>query len=78
MPAVGLDESLAHIAPCPTHGTLVRLDPELLYARVSPGFSGFVMSFDGSSKTANHGGFGSCAWIMWRLPEWTVVMAASN
>ena len=77
-PTVGLDESLAHIAPCPTPRTIVRLDPELLYALVSQEFSGFVMSFDGSAKTTTHGGFGSCAWILWRLPEWTVVMAASN
>ena len=68
-PMIGIDEALAHIVPSPTHGTVFRLYTELLYARVSSKFIRFVMSFDGSSKTAKHGGFGSCAWKLWRLPE---------
>ena len=36
------------------------------------------MSFDGSSKTEKHGGFGSCALISWKLPEWSIVMAAGD
>ena len=47
-----LDELLAHIAPCLNHGRVVRLDPKLLYARISSEFSGFVLLFDGSLKTA--------------------------
>ena len=55
----------------------VRLDPELLYARVRPTFVGLVLSFNGSAKTEKHGGFGSCSWILWELPEWTILIAAS-
>ena len=77
-PTFGLDESLAYTAPCSNRVTVIRLDPELLYARVSSEFSGFVMSFDGSSKTAKHGVFGGCAQISWKLSEWSIVMAASD
>lgn len=36
-----------------------------------------VVSFDGSAKTEKYGGYGSCSWIEWRLPEWKIVIAAS-
>ena len=75
---VGIDELLAHIAPCPTHGTIVRRDPELLYAQTSLECNGFGMSFGGLSKTANHGGLGSFTWTLYRLSEWSFVMAASD
>ena len=77
-PTFGLDESLARIAPRSIHGAVVRLDPEILYARVSSEFSGFVMSFDGVSKTTKHGGFGCCAWILWKIPDWSIAMSASD
>ncbi|GMF21130.1 unnamed protein product [Phytophthora lilii] len=38
---------------------------------------GLVLSFDGLAKIPKHGGYGSCAWILWQLPEWTIVTAAS-
>ena len=37
-----------------------------------------MLSFDGSAKTEKHGGYGSCAWILWRLPEWNIVVAGSS
>ncbi|KAE8886293.1 hypothetical protein PF005_g7576 [Phytophthora fragariae] len=55
----------------------MRMDPQLLYARLPQAYVGYVISFGGSAKTEKHGGYGSCAWILWRLPEWTVVIAAS-
>ncbi|POM76328.1 Hypothetical protein PHPALM_6441 [Phytophthora palmivora] len=74
---VDLDDSLAQVAP-PTKGSpSIRMDPNLLYARLPRFYQGFVLSFDGSAKTEKHGGYGSCAWILWRLPEWTIVTAAS-
>ena len=39
-PAIGLDESLRHIAPPAKHSASVRLDPEILYALVPPTFVG--------------------------------------
>ncbi|OWY91885.1 LOW QUALITY PROTEIN: hypothetical protein PHMEG_00039341 [Phytophthora megakarya] len=30
-----------------------------------------------TAKTEKNGGYGSCAWVVWRLPEWTIVLAAS-
>ncbi|KAJ8508642.1 hypothetical protein ON010_g18851 [Phytophthora cinnamomi] len=53
------------------------MDPQLLYARLPRAHRGFVLSFDGSAKTEKHGGYGSCAWILWKLPEWNIVIAAS-
>jgi hypothetical protein len=44
---------------------------------VPPTFVGFVLSFDGSAKTEKHGGYGSCSWILWKLQEWTILIAAS-
>ncbi|OWY95812.1 hypothetical protein PHMEG_00034084, partial [Phytophthora megakarya] len=33
--------------------------------------------FDGSAKTEKYGGYGSSSWIVWRLPDWAIVTAAS-
>ncbi|KAE9341162.1 hypothetical protein PF008_g10767 [Phytophthora fragariae] len=74
---VDLDESLASVAPQSKGSPNVRLDPHLLYARQPTSYSGHVLSFDGSAKTEKHGGYGSCSWILWKLPEWTIVIAAS-
>ncbi|KAE8887068.1 hypothetical protein PF003_g28876 [Phytophthora fragariae] len=65
------------IAPPSKGSTSVRTDPELLYARVPSDFMGHVLSFDGSAKTEQNGGYGSCSWILWRLPTWDVEIAAS-
>ncbi|POM80745.1 Hypothetical protein PHPALM_1377 [Phytophthora palmivora] len=74
---VDLDDSLAQVAP-PTKGSpSIRMDPNLLYARLPRSYQGFVLSFDDSAKAERHGGYGSCAWILWSLPEWTIVTAAS-
>ncbi|KAE9209092.1 hypothetical protein PF004_g16572 [Phytophthora fragariae] len=75
-PSIGLDESLAHIAPPSKGSASVRMDPELLYARVPSDFVGHVLSFDGSAKTEKNGGYGSCSWIVWRLPTWDIEIAA--
>uniref|UniRef100_H3GYL0 Uncharacterized protein n=1 Tax=Phytophthora ramorum TaxID=164328 RepID=H3GYL0_PHYRM len=74
---VELEDSLAPVTP-PTKGSpTARMDPHLLYACLPRSYTGFVMSFDGSPKTETNGGYGSCSWILWKLPEWTVVTAAS-
>ncbi|KAE9332207.1 hypothetical protein PR003_g14624 [Phytophthora rubi] len=74
---VDLEDSLSLVTP-PTRGSPgVRIDPQLLYARLPRDYVGYVISFDGSAKTEKYGGYGSCAWVLWRLPEWTVVIAAS-
>ncbi|GMG16075.1 unnamed protein product [Phytophthora fragariaefolia] len=54
---------------------MVRMDPALLYARLQNDHRGFVLSFDGSAKTPKHGGYGSCAWILWRLHDWKIEIA---
>ncbi|KAE9266543.1 hypothetical protein PF001_g30435 [Phytophthora fragariae] len=74
---VDLDESLASVTPPSKGSPNVRLDPHMLYARLPISYSGHVLSFDGSAKTEKHGGYGSCSWILWKLPEWTIVIAAS-
>ncbi|KAJ8544287.1 hypothetical protein ON010_g11981 [Phytophthora cinnamomi] len=74
---VDLEDSLAPVTP-PTRGSpSVRMDPQLLYARVRRAHRGFALSFDGSAKTEKHGGYGCCAWILRRLSEWNIVIAAS-
>ncbi|GMF27871.1 unnamed protein product [Phytophthora fragariaefolia] len=74
---MGLDKDLQRIAPPSKRTPMVRMDPELLYARLPNDHRGFVLSFDGSAKTPKHGGYGSCAWILWRLPDWKIEIAAS-
>ncbi|GMF49733.1 unnamed protein product [Phytophthora fragariaefolia] len=74
---VGLDKSLQRCAPPSKWTPMARMDPELLYARLPNDHRGFVLSFDGSAKTPKHGGYGSCAWILWRLPDWKIEIAAS-
>ncbi|GMF26169.1 unnamed protein product [Phytophthora fragariaefolia] len=74
---VDLDEALAPVAPPKQGSPITRLDPSLLYARIPISHDGFVVSFDGSAKTLKFGGYGSCSWIVWRLPDWKIVIAAS-
>ncbi|GMF30608.1 unnamed protein product [Phytophthora fragariaefolia] len=74
---VGLDKALQRVAPPSKRTPMVRMDPELLYARLPNDHRGFVLSFDGSAKTPKHGGYGSCAWILWRLPDSKIEIAAS-
>ncbi|POM59439.1 hypothetical protein PHPALM_31835 [Phytophthora palmivora] len=69
--------SLEHIAPPTKNSATVRMDPELLYATVARDYKGHVLSFDGSAKSEKNGGYGSCSWILWRLPEWDIEIAAS-
>ncbi|OWY95789.1 hypothetical protein PHMEG_00034119, partial [Phytophthora megakarya] len=74
---VDLDDSLALVEP-PTKGSpSTRLDPSLLYAQLPHDYEEFVVAFDGSANTEKNGGFGSCSWIVWKLPEWQVVTAVS-
>ncbi|GMF45520.1 unnamed protein product [Phytophthora fragariaefolia] len=74
---VGLDKALQRVAPPSKRYPMVRMDPALLYPRLTNDHRGFVLSFDGSAKTSKHGGYGSCTWILWRLPDWKIEMAAS-
>ncbi|KAG3056384.1 hypothetical protein PI124_g23308 [Phytophthora idaei] len=53
------------------------MDPAMLYARLPRDYRGFVVSFDGSAKTEKYGGYGSCSWVLWSLPEWKIVIAAN-
>ncbi|OWZ01709.1 LOW QUALITY PROTEIN: hypothetical protein PHMEG_00026851 [Phytophthora megakarya] len=74
---VDLKDSLATVTPLTKGSSTVRMDPQSLYARLPQSYSGLVVSFDGSAKTEKYGGYGSCSWIVWRLPDWTIVTAAS-
>ncbi|OWY99016.1 hypothetical protein PHMEG_00030062 [Phytophthora megakarya] len=74
---VDLENSLTAVTPHSKGSPTVRLDPQFLYARLPKSHQGFVVSFDGPSKSEKYGGYGSCSWILWRLPEWTIVTAAS-
>ncbi|KAI9994780.1 hypothetical protein PInf_011611 [Phytophthora infestans] len=71
------NESLKYLAPPFKNSATVRMSPALLYARIPADFAGCVLSFDGSAKTAKYGGYGSCSWILWRLPNWDIEIAAS-
>ncbi|KAI9983647.1 hypothetical protein PInf_007713 [Phytophthora infestans] len=74
---IELADSLKHLAPPSNNSATVRMDPELLYARIPADFAGCVQSFDGSAKTAKYGGYGSCSWILWCLSNWDIEIAAS-
>ncbi|OWZ15821.1 hypothetical protein PHMEG_00010468 [Phytophthora megakarya] len=74
---VDIDDSLKLIAPPQKGSPTARIDPQLLYAKLPLDYSGLVVSFDCSAKTEKNGGYGSCAWAVWRLPEWTIVLATS-
>ncbi|GMF31292.1 unnamed protein product [Phytophthora lilii] len=62
----------------PFQPRLRSFDPNLLHARLPRTHRGFVVSFDGSTKTKKHGGYGSRSWIVWRLPDWDITIAASS
>ncbi|OWY99792.1 LOW QUALITY PROTEIN: hypothetical protein PHMEG_00029148 [Phytophthora megakarya] len=74
---VDIDDSLELVAPPQKGSPTARIDPQLLYTKLPLDYSGLVVSFDGSAKTEKNGGYGSCARVVWRLPEWTIVLAAS-
>ncbi|OWY98148.1 hypothetical protein PHMEG_00031156 [Phytophthora megakarya] len=59
------------------HVVRQRVGINLLYAQLPHDYEGLVVSFDGSAKTEKNGGYGSCSWIVWKLPEWQIVIAAS-
>ncbi|KAG3119639.1 hypothetical protein PI124_g2244 [Phytophthora idaei] len=75
--SVDLQESLPPLAAQSKYVPIVRMNPSLLYAKLPRDYRGSVMSFDGSAKTGKYGGYGSCSWILWRLPEWKIVIAAN-
>ncbi|KAG3008732.1 hypothetical protein PC121_g17612 [Phytophthora cactorum] len=75
---VDLETSLAPVAPLSRGSATVRMDPALLYAQLPLGYDGFVLSFGGSANTENHGCYGSGSWTLWRLPEWTIMIATSD
>ncbi|GMG16544.1 unnamed protein product [Phytophthora fragariaefolia] len=56
---VGLDKALQRVAPPSKRTPMVRMDPELLYARLPNDHRGFVLLFDGSVKTPKHEGYGN-------------------
>ncbi|KAG2885360.1 hypothetical protein PC129_g16426 [Phytophthora cactorum] len=66
---VDLEESLAPLAPPNKGSPTIRMDPAMLYARLPRDYRGFVVSFDGSAKAEKYGGYGSCSWVLWSLPE---------
>ncbi|KAG3075490.1 hypothetical protein PI124_g14898 [Phytophthora idaei] len=66
---VDLEESLAPVAPPNKCSPTIRMDPAMLYARLPSDYRGFVVSFDGSAKTEKYGGYGSCSWLLWSLPD---------
>ncbi|GMF17723.1 unnamed protein product [Phytophthora fragariaefolia] len=76
-PFVSLDDATAPLAPPSKGSATVRTTPHLFYASITRSYDGYVLSFDGSAKTENHGGHGSCSWILWKLPAWGIVIAAS-
>ncbi|POM70004.1 Hypothetical protein PHPALM_13646, partial [Phytophthora palmivora] len=51
---VDLDDSLAQVTPPAKGSPSIRMDPNLLYARLPRSYQGFVLSFDGSAKTEKH------------------------
>ena len=65
------------MAPPAKPSARVLLDTDFLYARVPAKFVNFVLSLDGFAQTEIHGFFGSCSWILCKLPEWNIVIAAS-
>ncbi|KAG6945268.1 hypothetical protein JG687_00017398, partial [Phytophthora cactorum] len=67
--SMDLQELLPPLAAQSKYVPTDRTNPSLLYAKLPRDYRGFVMSFDGSSKTGKYGGYGSCSWILWRLPE---------
>ncbi|OWZ03237.1 hypothetical protein PHMEG_00025068 [Phytophthora megakarya] len=77
---VDSDDTLGLVAPPQKGSPTARIDPQPLYAKLPLDYSGLVVAFDGSAmteKTEKKGGYWSCAWVVWRLPEWTMVFAAS-
>ncbi|KAG3232066.1 hypothetical protein PI124_g22845 [Phytophthora idaei] len=74
---VDLEESLAPLAPPNKGSPTIRMGPAMLYVRLPRDYRGFVVSFDGSAKTEKYGGYGSCSWVLWGLPEWKIVIAAN-
>ncbi|KAG3146175.1 hypothetical protein PC128_g24061 [Phytophthora cactorum] len=74
---VDLEESLASLAPASKGSPTIRMDPGMLYARMHRDYRGFVVSFDGSAKTEKYGGYASCSWVLWSVPEWKIVVAAN-
>jgi hypothetical protein len=48
---------------------------DLPYPLITRDYHGYLLSFDGSIKKPEHGGYGSCCFVIWNLPMWTIVHA---
>ncbi|KAI9984221.1 hypothetical protein PInf_005521 [Phytophthora infestans] len=80
-----LDRLLARFAQCRisisfTKSIFCQPKVDFLSHKISPeGIRDYelVMSFDGSAKPEKYGGYGSCSWVLWGLPEWKIVIAAN-
>ncbi|KAG2910542.1 hypothetical protein PC110_g9711 [Phytophthora cactorum] len=70
LPTLDLQESLSSLAAQSKYVPTVRMNPSLLYAKLP-------RDYRGSAKTGKYGGYGSCSWILWRLPEWKIVIAVN-
>ncbi|ETI37507.1 hypothetical protein F443_16469 [Phytophthora nicotianae P1569] len=76
---VTLDEgyiSVAHVLTTEKKNEILD-DTGRDYAKPPRDYRGFVMSFGGSAKAEQYGGYSGCSWILWSLPEWKIVIAAN-
>ena len=71
-PPSEVDKELEEIFPVKVDGSA---HPRALYNLLPRKYTGHLMSFDGGAMPPKQGGFGSCGFILWHLPEWRVIHA---
>ncbi len=74
VPIPQLEEVLAELAPS-LKGKSKVPKVDIPYPLLNKKYTGFLLSFDGSIKKPEHGGYGSCGFVIWQLPEWSIVHA---
>ena len=76
VPTTELEKALVEIEPTLRSKTKIGAKLDIPYPLLQQDYDGYLLSFDGSIKKPTVGGYGSCGYVLWKLPEWEVTYAA--
>jgi ribonuclease HI len=78
VPIEELQQTLLEIEPTLRGKTKSGGKVDLPYPLLPKDYEGYLLSFDGSIKKPTVGGYGSCGYVIWKLPKWEVAYAACD
>jgi ribonuclease HI len=76
VPIAELEKTLDDIAPTLRGKTKPTTQMDLPYPLLRKDYTGYLLSFDGSIRKPAQDGYGSCVYVLWKLPSWDIAHAA--